>query len=171
MPQSMYQASIPIFIKALTNLKAILEKGEAYARAKQIDESVLLQARLYPDMLPLIEQVQIAADMARGGAIRLTGGEPESWPDNEKTFAELYARIDRTIAYLKEFSADRFDGAETRKVARKLRGELRTFTGLDYLQQFVEPNLYFHSTTAYAILRHNGVDIGKLDFLGKLDFS
>ena len=169
MPLSMYQASIPVFVKALTNLKAVLEKGAAYAQAKKIDESVLLEARLYPDMLPLTEQVQIAADMARGGAIRLVGGEPESWPDNEKTFAELYARIDRTIAYLKEFSAERFDGAETRQVTRKLRGELRTFTGANYLQQFVVPNLYFHSTVAYAILRHNGVDVGKLDFLGQLD--
>jgi uncharacterized protein len=169
MPLSMYQSSVPVLIRTLTSLKAVLEKGAAYAQAKKIDEAVLLQSRLYPDMLPLTAQVQIAADMARGGVDRLTGSEPASWEDNEKTFAELCARIDRTIEHLKSFTEKQLDGAETRSVVRKLRGEPRTFTGVSYLQRFVLPNLYFHATTAYAILRHNGVEIGKLDFLGTLE--
>jgi uncharacterized protein len=169
MALSMFQLSIPVFSKTLTNLRTILEKGAAHAQAKKIDESALLQARLYPDMLPLTAQVQIAADMARGGADRLTGGEPQSWDDNEKSFADLIARVDRTLEYLKSFSASRFDGAESREVTRKLRGQPKVFTGANYLQQFVVPNLYFHVTTAYDILRHNGVEIGKLDFLGSLD--
>jgi uncharacterized protein len=169
MALSMYQSSVPVFVRTLTSLKAVLEKGAAYAQAKKIDEGVLLQSRLYPDMLPLTAQVQIAADMARGGVDRLTGSEPASWEDNEKTFAELYARIDRTIEHVKSFTEKQFDGAETRSVVRKLRGEPRTFTGVSYLQRFVLPNLYFHATTAYAILRHNGVEVGKLDFLGSLD--
>ena len=169
MALSMFQLSIPVFTKTLTNLKSVLEKGAAYAEAKKIDESVLLQSRLYPDMLPLTAQVQIAADMARGGADRLLGNEPASWEDNEKTFAELGARLDRTIAHLKSFGEKQFEGADTRPVTRKLRGEPRTFTGANYLQQFVLPNLYFHAATAYAILRHNGVELGKLDFLGPLD--
>src|SRR5947208_11060426 len=102
----MFQSSIPVFTKTLTNLKAILEKGAAHAQAKKIDEAVLLQARLYPDMLPLTAQVQIAADMARGGADRLTGSEPQSWEDNEKSFAELIARVDRTIEYLKSYRSE-----------------------------------------------------------------
>ena len=169
MALSMFQSSIPVFTKALISLKAILEKGASHAQAKKIDEAVLLQARLYPDMLPLTAQVQIAADMARGGADRLTGSEPQSWEDNEKSFAELIARVDRTIEYLKSYKAAQFDGAETRQVTRKLRGQPKTFTGANYLQQFVVPNLYFHVTTAYDILRHNGVELGKLDFLGPLD--
>jgi len=169
MPLSMYQSSIPVFIKTLTNLKAVLEKGAVHAQAKKIDETVLLQSRLYPDMLPLTAQVQIAADMARGFADRLTGSEPASWEDNEKTFAELGTRLDRTIAHLKSFDEKKFDGAESKSVTRKLRGQPKTFTGVGYLQQFVFPNLYFHATMTYAILRHNGVELGKLDFLGPLD--
>ena len=169
MALSMFESSIPVFIKTLTNLKTILEKGAAHAQAKKIDEAAMLQARLYPDMLPLTSQVQIAADMARGGADRLTGGEPASWEDNEKSFADLIARVERTIAHLKSNKASQFEGAETRQVVRKLRGQPKTFTGVDYLQQFVVPNLYFHVATAYDILRHNGVEIGKLDFLGTLD--
>jgi len=165
----MFQCSVPIFIKALTNLKAILEKCAAHAQAKKIDEAVLLQARLYPDMLSLTGQVQIAADMARGGADRLTGSEPQSWEDNEKTFADLIARVDRTIEYLTSYKVNQFDGSDTRQVTRKLRGQPRTFTGANYLQQFVVPNLYFHVTTAYDILRHNGVELAKMDFLGSLD--
>jgi len=169
MPLSMYQSSIPVFIKTLMSLKSILEKGAAHAQAKKIDETVLLQSRLYPDMLPLTAQVQIAADMARGGVDRLTGNDPASWDDNEKTFAELIARLDRTIEHLKSFNERQLDGAETRSVTRKLRGQPKTFTGVNYLQQFVLPNLFFHATTTYGILRHNGVDLGKLDFLGPLD--
>jgi uncharacterized protein len=169
MPTSLYQFSVPVFIRTLTSLKAVLEKGAAYAQAKKIDEAVLLQSRLYPDMHPLTAQVQIATDMARGGVDRLTGSEPASWEDNEKTFAELYARIDRTIEHVKSFNEKQFDGAESRSIVRKLRGQPRTFTGVSYLQQFVLPNLFFHATTAYDILRHNGVEVGKLDFLGPLE--
>src|SRR5258705_11264865 len=113
MALSMFQSSIPVFVKTLTNLKAILENGAAHAQAKKIDEAALLQARLYPDMLPLTAQVQIAAAMARGGADRLTGSEPQSWKDNEKSFAELIARVDRTIEFLKSYKASQFDGADT----------------------------------------------------------
>ena len=169
MALSMFQSSILVFIRTLTNLKLILEKGAAHAQAKKIDEAALLQSRLYPDMLPLTSQVQIAADQARGGADRLIGSEPEAWEDNEKTFAELVARLDRTIEYLKAISEKQLEGGEARSVTRKLRGQPKTFTGVNYLQQFVLPNLYFHMTTAYAILRHNGVELGKLDFLGPLE--
>ncbi|HEY2816665.1 MAG TPA: DUF1993 domain-containing protein [Casimicrobiaceae bacterium] len=169
MPLSMYQSSIPVFIKTLTSLKSVLEKGAAHAQAKKIDDTVLLQSRLYPDMLPLTAQVQIAADMTRGCVDRLTGSEPDSWEDNEKTFADLIARLDRTIAYLESVNEKQLDGAETRSVTRKLRGQPKTFTGVNYLQQFVLPNLFFHATTTYAILRHSGVELGKLDFLGPLD--
>jgi len=169
MALSMFQSSIPVFIKTLTNLKAVLEKGAAHAQAKKIDEAVLLQSRLYPDMLPLTSQVQIAADQARGGADRLAGSEPASWEDNEKTFAELVARLDRTIAHLKSLTEKQLDGAESRPITRKVRGEARTFTGVGYLQKYVLPNLFFHATTAYAILRHNGVELGKADFIGPLE--
>jgi hypothetical protein len=169
MPLSMYQSSVPVFIKTLTSLKSVLEKGAAHAQAKKIDETVLLQSRLYPDMLPLTAQVQIAADMARGSVDRFTGSEPASWEDNEKTFADLINRLDRTIAHLKSVNEKQLDDAETRSVTRKLRGQPKTFTAVNYLQQFVLPNLFFHATTAYAILRHSGVELGKLDFLGPLD--
>ena len=169
MALSMFESSIPVFIKTLTNLKTILEKGAAHAQAKKIDEAAMLQARLYPDMLPLTSQVQIAADQARGGADRLIGNEPAAWEDNEKTFTELVTRLDRTIAHLKSLTEKQLDGAESRPITRKVRGEPRTFTGVGYLQQFVVPNLFFHATTAYAILRHNGVEVGKLDFLGPLE--
>ena len=168
MALSMFKSSIPVFVRTLDNLKAVLAKGAAYAQARKIDESVLLQARLYPDMLPLTSQVQIAADQARAGADRLSGKEPAKWEDNEKTFAELIARLDRTIAHLQSFTEAQFEGAETRSITRPVRGEPRTFTGVTYLQQFVLPNLFFHATTAYAILRHNGLEIGKADFLGPL---
>ena len=169
MALSMYQSTVPVFVTTLRNLKAVLEKGAAHAQSKKIDEAVLLQARLYPDMLPLTAQVQIAADMTRGCLDRLTGNEPESWEDKEKTFAELCARIDRTIEHVQSFTEKQLEGAESRSVVRKLRGEPRTFTGVSYLQRFVLPNLFFHATTAYDILRHNGVELGKLDFLGPLE--
>jgi len=169
MALSMFQSSIPVFIKTLTSLKAILDKGAAHAQAKKIDETVLLQSRLYPDMLPFTSQVQIAADQARAGADRIIGSEPATWEDNEKTFAELVARLDRTITHLKSLTEKQFDGTESRQITRKVRGEPRTFSGVGYLQQFVLPNLFFHTTTAYAILRHNGVELGKLDFLGPLE--
>ena len=164
---SMYQASVPVFVKGLTNLKAILEKALAHAQEKKIDDTVFVNARLYPDMLPLSGQIQIATDMARGTAARLTGSEPPKWEDDEKTMAELIARIDKTIDYLKTFTAGQIDGTEDKAITRTIRGNPMTFSGLDYLQQFSLPNFYFHAATAYGILRHNGVPVGKLDFLGK----
>jgi hypothetical protein len=166
---SMYKASVPVFVKGLTNLKAILEKAAAHAQAKKIDETVFAGARLYPDMLPLTGQIQIATDFARGTTARLAGVEMPKWEDNEKTLAELIARVDKTLEYVKPFTAAQIDGSEGKEITRTLRGQPRTFTGINYLLQFALPNFYFHSTTAYALLRHNGVEIGKMDFLGNLD--
>lgn len=165
---SMYQASIPLFVHVLTNLAAILEKGAAHASARGFDPAVLVNTRLAPDMFPLSRQVQIATDVVKGFAARATGGEPPSWPDTESTFPELVARVRKAIDYLGQVDAARLEGAETRSVTLKVRGETVTFAGLDYLQKFVLPNLYFHTTTAYAILRHNGVELGKRDFLGRI---
>ena len=169
MPLSMYEASVPVFTRVLTQLKAVLEKGAADAAARKIDDDVFVRARLYPDMFPLLKQVQIATDMARGGAARLAGGEPPKYEDNEETFAELIERVDRTIAYLQSLPESQFEGAETRTITRPVRGQPKEFTGLNYLQQFIVPNLYFHATTAYDLLRHNGVEVGKADFIGSLD--
>jgi uncharacterized protein len=169
MTLSMYQASVPVFVRTLTNLKGILQKAAAHAQAHKIDEAVLVGARLYPDMLPLARQVQIASDFARGTAARLAGGEPPSYEDNEKTFAELTARIDRTLDYLRTKKAAEIDGSESREIVRPVRGEPHKFTGTDFLLQYVMPNFFFHTTTAYAILRHNGIEIGKGDYIGKLD--
>jgi len=169
MPLTIYQASIPVFVRTLANLKSILAKGAAHAQARKIDEAAFLQARLFPDMFPFTSQVHIATDMARGGAARLSGGEPPKYDDTEKTFAELIARVERSIAYVQSLPESQFDGAETRTITRPLRGEPHAFTGLGYLQQFILPNLYFHATIAYALLRHNGVEIGKADFIGALD--
>src|SRR5580698_8690534 len=164
MSLSMYQASIPVFISQLNNLTGILKKGEEHALAKKIEPEVFINARLAPDMFPLSRQVQIATDGVKGCAARLAGVEVPSYPDTEKTFAELQARIAKTIEFLKTFSAKQIDGSEERKVTLKLRGQETVFLGQPYLLNFVLPNLYFHITTAYAILRHNGVDIGKKDF-------
>ncbi|HEX5749972.1 MAG TPA: DUF1993 domain-containing protein [Archangium sp.] len=163
---SMYQASIPVFIRMLGNLSAILEKAVAYATAKKIEPSVLINARLAPDMLPLSFQIQIASDMAKGCAARLAGIDAPSMPDTEKTFPELQERIAKTIAFLQTVNAAQIDGSEERDIVLKMRsGELQ-FKGQSYLLDFVLPNFYFHITTAYAILRHNGLDVGKTDFLG-----
>ena len=136
--------------------------------ARKIEPEVFINARLAPDMFPLSRQIQIATDGAKGCAARLAGVEVPSYPDTEKTFPELQARIAKTIEFLKTFNAKMIDGSEERKVTLKLRGQETTFLGQPYLLNFVLPNLYFHITTAYAILRHNGVDIGKKDFIGSL---
>jgi uncharacterized protein len=166
---SMYQASVPVFARGLASLKTTLTKGAAHAAAKKIDESVFLNARLYPDMLAFSRQIHVATDFARGTVARLSGTEPPKWEDNETTFAELIARVDRTIEAVKSFSAAQIDGSETRTVTRPVRGEPKQFTGLNYLLQYSMPNFYFHATTAYAILRGNGVELGKVDFIGALD--
>ena len=166
---TMYQASVPVFQRNLTSLKAILDKAAAHAAAQKIDEAVFVTARLYPNMLPLSKQVQIASDFARGTTARLAGGEPPAWEDNEKTLADLVARVDKTLEFLKTFTAAQVDGSEGRQITRPVRGQPKTFTGINYLLQYALPNFYFHTTTAYAILRHNGVEIGKPDFIGSLD--
>jgi hypothetical protein len=163
---SMYQASVPVLIRGLTNLQHILGKAQAHAAEKQIDPSVFIDARLFPDMLPLVRQVYIATDTAKGCAARLAGVEPPSYPDVENTFDDLHARIQKTIDYLKGFDAAQIDGAETRQIVLKMRVGPLEFTGLSYLLGFVLPNFFFHVTTAYDILRHNGVELGKLDYLG-----
>ena len=166
MALSMYQASVPVFVKMLTNLKAVLQKASAHAQARKIDEAVLVNARLYPDMLPLAKQIQIASDFARGTAARLGGAEPPSYEYNEKTLGELIARIDRTIEFLGTKKAGEIDGSEGREIVRPVRGEPHKFSGVNYLLQYALPNFFFHATTAYAILRHKGITIGKMDFLG-----
>ena len=166
MSNDLYQASVPQFLRMLANLKCILEKAAAHAAARKIEESALLDARLFPDMFPLTMQVRIASDFTRGTCARLSGEEPPKVEDNEKSFGELVTRVDAAIAYVRGLSAAKFSGAEERKIVRKIRGTDRTFSGADYLYQFALPNFYFHLTTAYAILRHNGVEIGKTDFLG-----
>lgn len=168
MTSFMYAASIPPMINSLTHLRAILEKAMAYAEAKKIDPSVLVNARLYPDMYPLSRQVQIATDVAKGAASRLAGLEPPKYDDNETTFPELIARLDKTITLLKLFTPDQIDGTEQKTILLTRHDRTSEFTGLAYLSNFVLPNVYFHVTTAYAILRHNGLDIGKKDFLGHI---
>jgi hypothetical protein len=165
---SMYKASVPTFIHILTNLSVVLKKGAAYAESKRFDESVLINARLAPDMFPLARQVQIATDNAKGGAARLAGMEVPSFPDTETTFAELQTRIEKIIAFLKTVPADKVNGSEERDINLKVGPMDLKFKGQDYLLNFVIPNVYFHVTAAYAILRHNGVEVGKLDFLGDI---
>jgi hypothetical protein len=166
MKMSMYQAAVPPSIRTLTNLVAVLEKGAAHCDAKKIDPSVLVSARLFPDMFPLSRQVQIATDVAKGGAARLAGQTPPAYEDTETTFPELIARVGKTIDYLKSFREEQLDGTEDKAITLKMRGGERHFKGMPYVQSFVLPNVYFHVTTAYNILRHNGVELGKPDFLG-----
>jgi hypothetical protein len=169
MSLSLYAVSVPVFIKTLGNLKAVLEKAKTHALDRKIEEAALINARLYPDMFPLSRQVQIASYIARGCVARLAGVEPPPYEDKEQSFDELAARIDRTIDYMNGLDKKQFDGAETRTITRPLRGEPHAFTGANYLLQFGMPNVYFHTATAYDILRHNGVPLGKADFLGSLD--
>ncbi|CAG7857601.1 hypothetical protein MCAMS1_02490 [biofilm metagenome] len=166
MSLDMYQTSIPVFVRMLGNLSTILDKGAAHAKANNIDPSVFINARLAADMYPLSRQVQIATDMVKGCAARLAGLEVPSYEDNEATFSELQERIAKTMAFLQSFNAEQINGSEERTVTLKLRGKAICFLGQPYLLNFVLPNLYFHVTTAYAILRHNGVEIGKMDYLG-----
>ena len=166
---SMYQASIPPLVHTLKNLDGILAKAAAHAEARKIDPSVLISSRLYPDMFALARQVQIASDTAKGCGARLAGQEPPKYEDTEASFPELSARIQKTVAYLETLKPESIDGSEERTITLKLRNTSITFQGMRYLLNFVLPNFYFHATTAYAILRHNGVELGKPDFLGKLD--
>jgi hypothetical protein len=165
---SMYQASVPVFRHTLVSLSDILKKAEAHCTERKIDPAVILGLRLAPDMFPLLRQIFVAADAGRLCCSRLAGREPESWPDEEKTFEELQTRLSRTIAYLDGLSAADIDGSEDRAVTLKAGPNTLSFKGQDYLLKFALPNLFFHTTTAYAILRANGVALGKMDFLGKV---
>ena len=167
MALSMYHASIPVFVRMLGNLSAILHKAEAYAAERKIEPGVLLGARLAPDMHPLVRQVQIATDSVKGCAARLAGIEVPRYEDSESSFAEVQARIGKTQAFLESIAAAQIDGSEDKPITLNFPGMELKFSGQDYLLNFVLPNFYFHLTTAYAILRHNGLAIGKMDFLGR----
>jgi uncharacterized protein len=163
---SMYQASVPVLIRTLNNLIGILEKGAAHAEAKKIDPSVLIQTRLFPDMFPLVKQVQIASDIAKRGSAQLAGQEAPKYEDNETTFPELIARVQKTIAYLETLTPEQIDGSEAKSMIIPMRDKSMTLEGLPFLFGFVFSNVYFHVTTTYNILRHCGVEVGKGDFLG-----
>lgn len=163
---TMYQASVPVFLRNLTNLSIFLDKAAAYAAAKKIDQAVLVGARLYPDMLPLSRQVQIATDHAKNASARLAGADRPVFEDDESSLDELKARIAKTIDYLKTLTPEQFEGSDEREVKVPQRSGELVLQGLPYLFFFAHPNFYFHVTTAYAILRHSGVELGKTDFLG-----
>ena len=162
-----YELSVPAFQRGFAVLSKLLDKAEAFAEEKKIKPEILVNARLAPDMLSLAGQIQRLSDTAKGAAARLTGTEAPSFPDDETTLGDLRARIEKTTAYLVSVPKAAFEGAEDRTVVLKTRGGEMSSSGKDYLLTFVLPNFYFHLTTAYAILRHNGVAVGKLDFLGR----
>jgi uncharacterized protein len=168
MALSLFDVSIPVLVRGLGNLSAIIDKAAAHAEAKKLDPTALAQARLFPDMFPLTRQVQITCDTAKGAAARLAGIEAPKHEDNETTLPELKQRIAKTLDFVKSVKASQLEGAETRAI--ELKGPNRTlnFTGLSYLNHFVLPNFYFHESIAYAILRHNGVEVGKFDYLGEM---
>ena len=166
MTLSMYQASAPRFAHTLKSLSAILGKAQTHCDAKKIDPLVLTSARLYPDMFALARQVQIACDSAKGAVARLAGVEIPKHEDTEKTFAELQERIRKTLDFIAAVKPAQIDGSEGKDIVIKLRGNDVAFKGIAYLLGFAHPNFYFHAATAYNILRHNGVEIGKTDFLG-----
>ena len=162
---SMYRACVPVFQQMLPALGACLRKGADYAAAKKIDPAVLLQSRLYSDMFPLVRQVQIATDFGKGTVARLAGQEPPKFDDTETRFDQLQARISRTLDFIREFKASQIDGSEEREITLMLGTQSRSFKGENYLVNFALPNFYYHATTAYAILRHNGVELGKGDYM------
>ena len=166
MPISMYQASVPVFVRMLTNLSGILDKAAADAEARKIDPAVFLNSRLAPDMYPFARQVQIAADFAKGASARLAGLEVPKYDDNETSIAELKARIDKTIAFIKTIKPAQIDGSEERVITLVQGDKTRTFKGQAYLLDYVFAHFYLHVATAYANLRHNGVPVGKKDFVG-----
>ena len=164
----MYQASVPRILNMLTNLDHLLSKAQAHVESKKWNETALTQFRLYPDMLPLARQVQIASDTAKGVIGRLAGVDIPAYEDNEITLGELRQRIAKTMAFVEGFKAEQIDGSEDKDIVTK-RGDVEThYKGMQFLLNHAMPNIYFHVTTAYAILRHNGVEIGKRDYLGKV---
>jgi len=164
---SMYQASVPVCIRSLKNLVGILEKGATHAETKKIDQHVLVNSRLFPDMFPLSRQVQIASDIAKRGAAQLAGTEAPKFEDNETTLPELIDRVQKTISYLETLKPEQIDGSEEKTITLQVGDNSLSFQGMPFLLYFVLPNLYFHVTTTYDILRHCGVELGKKDFLGK----
>lgn len=165
-PLSMFQASAPVFLQGLGALSGVLEKAGAHAAARELDPPALLQARLYPDMFPLVRQVQIAADFAKGTVARLAGAEVPKFEDAETSLEELRGRLQRTADFVRTIAPERIDGSEDREISISAGGQPMTFAGRPYLLHFALPNFWFHTTTAYAILRHNGVEVGKRDFIG-----
>jgi uncharacterized protein len=163
----LYDVSIAPLVRNLQNLKHILQQGELYAAQKKVEPEVLLNSRLSVDMYPLTRQVQIVSDMSKGTGARLAGLEIPQYADDETSFEMLYARIAKTIDFLSQIQPEQLEGAESKEVVLTIRKADLTFTGLDYLEKWVMPNVYFHSTTAYNILRHIGVPLGKTDYLGQ----
>ena len=164
---SMYQASAPRFANILNSLSGILDKAEAHCEAKKIDPAALTTARLYPDMYHMARQVQVACDTAKSAVARLAGVEIPKQEDTEKTFSELRARIAKTVEFIKSVKPAQIDGTEDKEIVLKRGSQEVTYKGMQYLLGFAYPNFYFHVTTAYDILRHSGVELGKQDFLGK----
>jgi uncharacterized protein len=163
---SMHALSVEVFAHALGNLSAVLGKGLAHAQQRKFEPAVLLNARLAPDMFPLTRQVQIACDVAKNSVARLAAQEPPRFPDTDSTFEELHARIARTIDYLRSVPPSALTDSETRDIKFTAGERTLEFKGLEFLQHWAIPNVFFHATTTYAILRHNGVELGKRDFLG-----
>ena len=167
MTNALYASSIPLFKQMLGALKVVLAKAEVHTGAKNIDPNALLQARLYPDMFPLLKQVQVATDFAKGVAYRLAGVEVPKMEDTEQTFADLQARIDMVLSLMDGLDAAQFEGAATREIVTQAgTPKEKRFTGQSYLVNYGLPHFFFHTTTAYNILRHNGVDVGKRDYIG-----
>ncbi|MDB5764542.1 MAG: hypothetical protein JWQ21_3537 [Herminiimonas sp.] len=164
---SMYAASVPVFKQMLGSLSDILDKAEVHAAAKKIDPNALLQARLFPDMFPLTRQIQVAADFSKGACARLAGVEVPKYEDNEQSFADLKARIAKTLAFIDTLTPAQIDGSEDRDITTSAGANSKTFKGQPYLVNYALPHFFFHATTAYAILRHNGLEVGKKDFIGK----
>lgn len=165
---SMYNASVPVFIRMLGNLEAIIDKTITHAAARKIDDAAFVEARLFPDMFTFARQIRVATDVSKGGIARLAGVEIPKFEDNEKTLAELKARLRRAIDFFNTITPAQIDGTEDKAISLTVGGNALKFKGLDYLLAFVLPNFYFHVTTAYNLLRQGGVDIGKMDFLGQI---
>lgn len=163
---SNYDLSVVSLRHSLKNLQNIARKAEAHADAEGISHDALLRSRLFPDMLDFIKQIQIATDVTKGGVARLSGTEAPSWEDNEASFADVHARIQKALDYLDGFTADQFEGADERDIALALRDQTHEMSGQNYLLHFVLPNVYFHVATAYGLMRHSGVKLGKRDFIG-----
>lgn len=167
MTLSMYQASVPVFKQMLGGLSGVLAKAEAHAAARKIDPVVLLQSRLYPDMFALLRQVQVACDFAKSVSARIAGVDVPSFEDKEESFADLQARIAKTLAFIDSLTAAQIDGSEERRIVTQAgTPKEKIFSGQSYLLNYGLPHFFFHTTTAYAILRHNGVEVGKKDFIG-----